>query len=165
MKLNGFALELDGYCKKLGIAFEHQGDQHYMDLYRGKSTDYIKEKDRFKVKFCKENEIKLIVIRDIINHYKNDSVLIKKALEDEFKRLKIIIPPSFYSIEIEIISPADNKWTYEKLLEIAKNYSDKKSLIANVRGAEDFILKLKLSDRLHNDLNWVKKTSKPKREV
>jgi hypothetical protein len=62
---NGHGLELDGFCKELNIAFEHNGDQHY------KLTSYSKTEEKFKKiqnndldkrKRCQENNIKLLTI-------------------------------------------------------------------------------------------------------
>lgn len=155
IKFGKSSLELDGYSKDLGIAFEHQGDQHCLDTYRGKSTAKIKEKDYFKVEFCKNNGIKLIIIRDIINFYKNDHKIVKDELKKEFNRLNIEIPELFYSTDIEIISPRDNRWTYEKLLTAAKKYQDYTSLLKEERGARDFVYKLKLTERLCSEMNWT----------
>lgn len=64
-------LELDGYCKELGIAFEYQGEQHYNSkhyyhicspLGHKESWKKLKEHDAFKVKKCKEKGILLIVV-------------------------------------------------------------------------------------------------------
>jgi len=62
----GFLLELDGYCEKLGIAFEHQGEHHYTQGRRFSKTkkelDKIKYRDKIKRKLCKSNFIILIEI-------------------------------------------------------------------------------------------------------
>ena len=63
--LNG--LELDGYCKKLKIAFEYQGRQHYYYIphfHRNGVKDLIKQhlNDRIKKQVCDRNGIKLISI-------------------------------------------------------------------------------------------------------
>lgn len=65
-------LELDGYCEKLGIAFEHQGMQHYLKskqfLNDDKQLKSIQKRDAIKKKLCKENSILLIEI-PAINYY------------------------------------------------------------------------------------------------
>lgn len=62
----GNLLELDGYCEKLNIAFEHQGEQHYtqgrMFSKTKKELRDIKSRDRLKRKLCGENGIALIEI-------------------------------------------------------------------------------------------------------
>ena len=59
-------LELDGYCNKLKLAFEYQGEQHYeiIKLFHmdDKKLNKIKQHDRAKVDMCLEKQIKLIII-------------------------------------------------------------------------------------------------------
>ena len=61
-------LELDGYCLELGIAFEHQGLQHYQYVpffHRGpKSLERQKLYDQFKVGKCREQGITLVITDD-----------------------------------------------------------------------------------------------------
>ena len=63
---NNSLLELDGYNKELQLAFEYNGEQHYkhINVYH-KTKDALKkqkERDLFKLNWCKENNIYLIVI-------------------------------------------------------------------------------------------------------
>lgn len=60
-------LELDGYNEKLGIAFEHNGIQHYQYIeyiHRGNYDKFKRqlERDRIKYELCEKNHIKLIII-------------------------------------------------------------------------------------------------------
>lgn len=59
-------LSLDGYSKKLKIAFEHQGQQHYQFIKRFHKNieKFEKQKthDLIKKKWCEQNGIKLITI-------------------------------------------------------------------------------------------------------
>jgi hypothetical protein len=72
----GFPLELDGYSKKLNLAFEHQGDQH----------KHMKKEDRYKAKLCRENGITLIAVPEIGHrHLKVEGV--PDFLDSEFRRL------------------------------------------------------------------------------
>ncbi len=62
---NGYLLELDGYCEELGIAFEHNGLQHYKDNVFSKNINTlnkIKKNDKEKLKLCNKNGVKLIII-------------------------------------------------------------------------------------------------------
>ena len=62
----GRNLELDGYCEKLNIAFEYQGQQHYeyTEYFHRTESDFKnqKERDEWKYTKCNENDIILILI-------------------------------------------------------------------------------------------------------
>lgn len=59
-------LELDGYSKKLKIAFEHQGEQHYRTCKNfrvdEKRLEYIKANDDLKSKLCDIHGVRLFII-------------------------------------------------------------------------------------------------------
>lgn len=70
---SGRRMELDGYNKKLGVAFEYNGKQHYEKVY---DIDLEKQQDRDQLKqdLCIKNRVKLFVIphdikRDDIGQY------------------------------------------------------------------------------------------------
>lgn len=60
------SLELDGYCKELKIAFEYQGEQHYIfpSKYITKEEEFKKQiwRDAVKKKACEHCGIFLIII-------------------------------------------------------------------------------------------------------
>ena len=63
---DGNKLELDGFCKELQLAFEHNGAQHYVEGifdYLG-STDFskIQQNDNDKKELCFRHGIRLIII-------------------------------------------------------------------------------------------------------
>lgn len=61
----GNRMELDGYSKKLGVAFEYHGKQHYEHiayLHKDKSLRQRQADDRLKRKLCKEHSILLLEI-------------------------------------------------------------------------------------------------------
>jgi len=62
-------LELDGYCKSLGLAFEHQGMQHFKRLKYFHQTiqDFkkLKRDDKEKIDLCNKNSITLIQVPEI----------------------------------------------------------------------------------------------------
>jgi len=62
----GYLLQLDGFCEKLKIAFEHQGEQHYEMIGKffktNKEFEDLKKRDRLKIKLCKKYNIKLFII-------------------------------------------------------------------------------------------------------
>jgi len=66
---SGSILELDGYNKHLGLAFEHQGMQHYKHLKRFHKTndDFENQllRDSEKKEMCIKNGIKLILIPEV----------------------------------------------------------------------------------------------------
>lgn len=57
-------LELDGYCKELQVAFEHDGAQHHDPnaAFAGSKEDFKKQQERdvLKSHYCQENGVKLI---------------------------------------------------------------------------------------------------------
>jgi len=63
---DGTLLELDGYNEELNIAFEYQGEQHYKLTYYNEYDSVkllnIQRKDALKIKLCKENGVKLIIV-------------------------------------------------------------------------------------------------------
>lgn len=84
-------LELDGYCEKLKIAFEHNGDIHYNYIpYIHKTIEGFKEiqrRDILKAQLCHDNDIFLIVIPYTVK-YDN----IQQFIIDECNKKGIIIP-------------------------------------------------------------------------
>src|SRR3989344_3190333 len=80
----GRNLELDGYCKELGIAFEYQGEQHYKPFHyfnRSFSLDKIKQHDQFKKQKCLDNNVILIQVP-----YHTDYKILGRWIEEECKR-------------------------------------------------------------------------------
>lgn len=56
-------LELDGYCKKIGIAFEYQGKQHYKPIYSNKKVfENRQQLDELKRIICHNKGIILIEV-------------------------------------------------------------------------------------------------------
>jgi hypothetical protein len=68
---NGNYIELDGYNKELGIAFEHQGQHHYKEntLFQRPLYDEIKKE------LCKKNNVKLICIPELFTYIKIKDLL------------------------------------------------------------------------------------------
>lgn len=65
---HGVALELDGYCEALGLAFEHQGMHHYRSVeHYGRKTDLerVKRHDRRKVVLCRKRGVAIIAIPEV----------------------------------------------------------------------------------------------------
>jgi len=66
VKINGQRLELDMYNEELMIACEYNGPQHYFEdknfFHKEGGFEEQVERDSLKKKYCKDNEIKLIVV-------------------------------------------------------------------------------------------------------
>jgi hypothetical protein len=73
----GRQLEIDGYCPQLGIGFEHNGDQHYGDVrfFNSKYQKNLVENDKLKIKYCNENNIKLVIIPQLFTHTKYENLI------------------------------------------------------------------------------------------
>lgn len=59
------SLELDGYCERLKLAFEYQGEYHYMEIpthHRSRSLKDVQKNDELKLTICQENGIDLIQV-------------------------------------------------------------------------------------------------------
>ena len=82
----GRLLELDGYCTKLGIAFEHNGLQHYQqvkNIFHITEEEFERSKfrDQIKKQLCEENNIILIVIPQIGIKINNQPCVTKSNLK------------------------------------------------------------------------------------
>lgn len=81
-------LELDGYCEALGIAFEHNGIQHYKPfVFSKKNNNLLKlqENDQIKRKLCEKHGVKLFIIPPLFDKIKlNDLYNIIKIQAEKF---------------------------------------------------------------------------------
>lgn len=68
----GRKLEIDGFNTELNIAFEHNGGQHYREskYFNSKFQKNLAKNDKIKIKFCKDNNIKLVIIPQLHEHVK-----------------------------------------------------------------------------------------------
>lgn len=113
--IKGSKLELDGYNDELKIAFEHNGPQHYYPKWYGKSNKNINYKfeiqcknDILKQEWCKNNNIALIIFRDLGKYTTEKNIIskIKDCLLENNKQLPPSIDtyvPDFYKIKSKII--------------------------------------------------------------
>jgi len=62
----GNRMELDGYCEPLGIAFEHNGLQHYQETYINAPLVNRKKMDAKKRELCAQRGILLIEIPQLV---------------------------------------------------------------------------------------------------
>lgn len=87
----GMGMELDGYNKAIRVAFEHHGEQHYTNqsqyITSGSQLRQRKKDDQLKLKLCKENGVRLIVIPQLFQRTKLEDL--QQLIYDECKRLRI----------------------------------------------------------------------------
>lgn len=87
----GYQLELDGMSEDLGIAFEHQGKQHYgIDIFNVgiEGLRRIKDNDIIKRRLCKQNNIKLIEIPQLFELTKAEDL--SNYLINKFSKYEIV---------------------------------------------------------------------------
>ncbi len=131
----GSKLELDGYNEKLGIAFEHQGVQHYKDtpFFGLNNLKYRKKIDIIKKRLCKNKKVKLIIIP-----YRIDKNNLQSYIVSQCNKKKIKLPKYIKNIPIEDLDIYPTNML-EELKEIAikkgglclsKNYIDARSKLS-----------------------------------
>lgn len=99
----GNRMELDGFCQELGIAFEHNGEQHYLENNYWKTDLKQRQKDDLlKIELCKKYNIKLIVIPALGSLTKIKDL--KQFIIDEANLLNINIIDHNIEINIEEIN-------------------------------------------------------------
>lgn len=78
----GRLLELDGYNAKMGLAFEHHGQQHYryVEFFHRTAAAHgeMQERDREKKELCELHQVALIVIP----YYVDPGPFIRRRLEE-----------------------------------------------------------------------------------
>jgi hypothetical protein len=126
----GSLMELDGYCKDLRLAFEHQGRQHY-DL----STPWINDEtqlskrvsyDREKNDICKKKGIRLIAIPALF--FTTPLKDLQQFIYDECKKLHVRRPAGFLGKVVNLKGAWKSDGRVEILHElkaIAKKYKGK----------------------------------------
>jgi len=119
-----YPLELDGYSKKLGIAFEHNGSQHYYRKFNQskESFNQLLKNDSLKKDMCKNNDVKLIIIPELFKKTKINRL--KEVIKEECKKLKIDIPNNFDLINIDIneiykTNHIKTKYTFNDIISVA----------------------------------------------
>lgn len=113
-------LELDGFNEDLGIAFEHQGEQHYkfIEFYHRTESGFKKQlkKDEIKKQIAMEKGITLIEIPYYISNQENEELInfiIKELNSKGIQALYEVKDVDFSSIYT--LSPL-----YQKILELAR---------------------------------------------
>lgn len=92
LKTDKGVMELDGYNENLKLAFEFNGEQHYIYSKNWHKTqekfEYRKYKDKLKIKLCKLYGVKLLIIPYYIKH------------DDIHEYIKSILP--FPTLDVKI---------------------------------------------------------------
>jgi len=101
----GNKMELDGYCRELKLAFEHQGKQHYS--YRKwfmSKEEFLQrlEDDKEKLLLCKRKGINLIIVPEIPSYLAIKKI--KKFLKKEFQKIGLSIPEDYDKIQVNLIN-------------------------------------------------------------
>jgi len=127
---DGNQMELDGYCKELRIAFEHQGKQH--DSLKTMFTKSQKELskriklDKEKVLLCEKNGVRLIAIPQLHTDLKLKKL--QRFIYDECMRLKIRRPAGMLTKKMDIKEAWISDFSlreFEYLKRIAKSHGGK----------------------------------------
>lgn len=115
----GNNLELDGYCKELGIAFEYNGEQHYSDNNPWKKDLLIRQRwDLLKQELCDINNVKLIIIPQLFTRL--DVKSLKDFLKKEFIKNNIDIPGNYDQIIFDLSKMTDSQ-SFKEYKEVARS--------------------------------------------
>jgi len=116
----GNRLELDGFDEKLGIAFEHNGLQHYEfhQFFHESEADFQKQQqhDEIKRQTCEKYGVLLIEIPQLflITNPKDLPILVKQALEDA----NYPLPKKIHQVIVRkdglVIDESDNENKHEE---------------------------------------------------
>ena len=115
---HGNFIELDGYNKELGIAFEHQGNQHYVDNGWFNKPLY----DDVKKELCHQNGVKLICIPELYTYIKIKKLI--DFLKEEFINKNISFDKNIRFEDIDLRNAYSPKWL-DEIKTLAKQYDSK----------------------------------------
>jgi hypothetical protein len=146
------ALELDGYCKKLNIAFEYGSHEDVKVRTNNKNYKAVLEKDKFKQKRCDELGIKLLQLTTDSLTQLHPADHLKNQIKQELIRLKIQIPSSFDSTPLQINQFKSKKWNEKAIWRAIKKSKGVADLQRKFPGAYDNAKKLGLIDDLRKAL-------------
>lgn len=114
-KENGYNLELDGFCEKLKLAFEHNGEQHYAGNPWNDTRSDI-DNDVLKIQLCRKNEIKLIIIPSLFK--RTMFVNLRKLILFQCNNFNINVP--FPDAFIDLSTCYDDSFDIYKSIAINK---------------------------------------------
>ncbi|MGD0651725.1 MAG: hypothetical protein ABSA97_11400 [Verrucomicrobiia bacterium] len=127
---SGRRLELDGYCKELGLAFEHQGPHHYgLDIYSPAKLSRAarqRERDRLKRLLCRKNGVVLISVPEIPVRLRQDEV--RDFIRRECEKRRISMPEDFDTKPVDLrdaYAVPETRRQFERLVAIAKERGGK----------------------------------------
>jgi len=118
---DGNQMELDGYCEKLKLAFEHQGRQHYNHVEFFHSENEFKKRqkdDEEKIKLCKEHNIVLIQVPAIPDKLKLNEI--KSFIIKKSPQLGIRCTPQNVEVDLKRAYTLDNGIKLEILQNTAR---------------------------------------------
>ncbi len=157
---DGHPLELDGFCEKLNIAFEHNGLQHYEKIFlntKDSVFERIKYNDSQKLKLCQQNNVKLIVIPALNIKTRIENLLdfiIKQCQDNNIK-----VPEIKHKINIDDVYnfKQPRKRAGIKSPKNPKIYDDRRLSISDMQNMAELRGGVCLSDKyINNDtkLRW-----------
>ena len=148
----GKFLELDGFAKKLNLAFEHDGPQHYGKKIRSNQTPQqlkkIRELHKLKDRLCAKYGVTLI--RIVSMNKIADPGLLRKEILKECAAASVTVP---YPKAVEIVVDApDSIRLWQEVREIVNGYGGK--LISKQYVGSDKKVKVSCSDPTH-EAWWI----------
>ena len=114
----GSKLELDGFSKKLGIAFEYDGEQHFKkNFFSGnkKSLSKIQDRDQHKTNLCLTHKVFLLRF-----HYKQDVFNLKADIKKKLQKHPALISRANFKLKINFESIRQTKSRLKELHLLAK---------------------------------------------
>lgn len=116
----GNQMELDGFCAKLNLSFEHHGEQHYKVGTWYVTSEYSlnrrKADDDEKIKLCQLNGVHLIVIPEVPRIVSISKL--KEFLKYEFEKRGITIPEKYDKFKINLKRSYTTNYSEKTLTEL-----------------------------------------------
>lgn len=165
--INKRRLELDGFNEELSLAFEFHGIQHYKYLKRydkkkdGRCLIEQQQRDRKKLRYCKNKNITLIVIPYWIKFFDLQSFIEKEL---KFKNISFVTRP--IDLLTAPLTPGI-KWDYQSCLKEAQKYLSKTDFKNGSKSACSTAVRHGWLDSICSHMNpktkprnyWTKETS------